>query len=104
MKVYIDRSATWARQTVRIYALDPAGPGVQRLWQSKGGGQWSFEEIHEGQSVDGMATIEMPLEMLEAIVAASHDILPPSAATDRHLKDAVTVRDRLLALIEGKPA
>lgn len=99
MKVYIDQRI--AANSVRLYVLDPGGPGVQRLWQSKGGDQWSFEEIREGQSVEGMATIEMPVPMLEAIVAAAHDILPPSAATDRHLKDAVAVCDRLLTLLEG---
>jgi hypothetical protein len=100
MKVYIDRSSTWARQTVRIYAVD-SGPGARRLWQSHGGDKWSFEDIREGQTNDAEPTFEMPLDMLEAIVAAAHDILPPSAATDRHLKDAVAVRDRLLTLLEG---
>lgn len=103
MKVFIDHQ--FQMNSVRLYVLDPAGPGAQRLWQSKGGDQWSFEEIKDGQAADHLpATIEMPMGMLEAIVAAAHDILPPSAATDRHLKDAVAVRDRLLTLIEGQPS
>jgi hypothetical protein len=98
MKVYIDHR--FQAGTVRLYVLDD-GPGRRRLWQSQGEGQWSFVDISEGAANDGEATFEMPVAMLEAIVAAAHDILPPSAATDRHLKDAVAVRDRLLTLLEG---
>jgi hypothetical protein len=88
--------------TDRPHLVVDSGPGVHRLWQSQGGDRWSFEDISEGrQTNDAEPTFEMPLDMLEAIVAAAHDILPPSAATDRHLKDAVAVRDRLLTLLEG---
>jgi hypothetical protein len=101
VKVYLDRN--WATTDVRIYVTQPAGLGVSYLWQLKGD-QWAREEIRNEVVNDDLGpTIAMPSEMLEAIVAAAHDILPPSAATDRHLKDAVAVRDRLLTLIERQP-
>jgi hypothetical protein len=84
-----------------IYVFSPAGPGLQRLYQSKGDGQWSFEEVKDGEDVGEIGpTLTVSKDMLEAIVAAAHDVLPPSAATDRHLKDAIAVRDRALAMVE----
>lgn len=73
---------------------------VRRVLQADGG----WEEIpiaegaHAGEPVK--PTLELPTDALEAIIAAAGDVLPPSAATDRHLRDAVEIRDRLLALVE----
>lgn len=35
-------------------------------------------------------------QTVEALVGAASDFLPPSQATDRHLADAIKVRDRLM--------
>jgi hypothetical protein len=35
-------------------------------------------------------------DVFRALIASGSDILPPSAATERHLADAIKVRDRLL--------
>lgn len=39
-------------------------------------------------------------QVIEAIISAGSDFLPPSQATDRHLADAIGIRDRLLSLME----
>jgi hypothetical protein len=55
----------------------------------------------------GRAGAEIPFflhvdpETLEAIVRASSDAVPASDATTSHLKDAIGVRDRLLAMVES---
>lgn len=52
----------------------------------------------EGGSVQ--PSLVMGREMFEAILRAGSDIMPPDAGTERHLKDAIAVRDRLLAIVE----
>lgn len=41
-------------------------------------------------------SLTLPGDIFKALVAAGSDILPPSASTERHLQDAIKVRDRLL--------
>jgi hypothetical protein len=41
-------------------------------------------------------------EALKAIIAEGGDHLPPSGAMQRHLDDAIGVRDRLLSLVEER--
>lgn len=45
-------------------------------------------------------TLRLHEDALEGLMAAAGDHLPPSAATERHLADAVAVRDRVLGLVE----
>lgn len=39
-------------------------------------------------------------EMLESLLAEAEKVIPASHATERHLTDVISVRDRLLALVE----
>jgi hypothetical protein len=41
-------------------------------------------------------------DMLEAFVSAACHEVPPGEAVERHLKDALSVRDRLLTLVEKR--
>lgn len=69
-------------------------------------GEW--EPIHdygatndEGAQVGTMPPgISLPAGVLDAIVAKATGTTPPQAATERHLNDAIAVRDRLLTLVE----
>lgn len=50
-----------------------------------------------GHHPDG---IYLPRGVLDAIVAKHTRTTAPEAATERHLEDAMAIRDRLLALVE----
>lgn len=52
-----------------------------------------------GEDVEPSGTVSR--DVIEALVAAGSDFLPPSGAMQRHLDDAISVRDRLLALVEN---
>jgi hypothetical protein len=49
---------------------------------------------------DVKPTLHLSGDALEALLAEAEKVIPASHATERHLNDAVAVRDRLLALIE----
>lgn len=72
---------------------------------------WLFQRMPEGTAIfdlDGSVretvptgaqpepSVEIDEAVLKSIVAAASDQLPPTAATDRHLADAIAVRDRLM--------
>lgn len=63
-------------------------------------GQW--EPITEqATSINpGDIGFNFPEGALDALVAAARNVTPTEPATERHLADAITVRDRLLALVE----
>ena len=62
----------------------------------------AFVEVAAGQSLPERPSLCIPNEMLQAIVDAATPQFPPSQTLDRHLQDAIKVRDRLLTLIEKK--
>lgn len=110
MKVKLEEN--FVADTVRIYIYDrvhESGASILRLEPGsteKSGGvtigrpaAFRWEEVP--LSVTPEPTLELRTEALEKIVEAASDILPPSAAVDRHLSDATGVRDRLLAIVEG---
>lgn len=45
-------------------------------------------------------TMVLPEEVIEGIVQEASDVMPPNGATERHLYDAIDVRNRLLSMIE----
>lgn len=57
------------------------------------------------ETQDPMATIppllRLDRDVLGALAAALADVQPPSSAMQKHLDDAIGVRDRLLVLIES---
>lgn len=65
-----------------------------------GGQVW--EEAVQGRV--GPPTLKLPQGALEALLAAAEKVIPASHATERHLLDAITVRDRLLKLVEDEAA
>lgn len=76
--IYRDTFAAGPRQQVKV-----VGPDL-------------FEnvEVAEGDRPD--PSLSLPSDLFGALITAGSDILPPSAATERHLADAIKVRDRLL--------
>lgn len=84
------------RRGVKVWVYrDDSRPAVLRLDET---GLERWDELAIG--VDVEPTLVLPEAALAAIVAEAGNVLPPSAATDRHLTDAVAVRDRLLTLVE----
>jgi hypothetical protein len=59
---------------------------------------WQLDEMVEGQAPPD-PTLIFPAGVLEAIVAAGTNLMPPDRAQAEHLKDAVKVRDVLLGLV-----
>ena len=57
-------------------------------------GRLTFEEVAQGKDV--APTLELQGDVWEALQAKINGILPPSAATERHLQDAIAVRERVL--------
>lgn len=61
----------------------------------------AWEEVAAGASWSDIApTLEAPTAVIAALATGIGDVLPPDRAMDRHLRDAVGVRDRLLAIVE----
>lgn len=88
------------RRRVNVYVIRTNGWGARWIWRpdsDAGEGQWlavdTVNERHEPSLVLGV-------DVWEALASAAADALPPSAATDRHLADAIGVRDRLLVMAE----
>jgi hypothetical protein len=86
----------WHRNTKRVIVLGRAYPGAPRGWL-RADGEW--EQLSEAAPPDEKIGFVMPEGALEAIVEAAGGIAP-QPATDRHLQDAIDVRDRLLAIVE----
>ena len=95
MNVHMQRS--WARMgyDITFYERDPFR--VARLNDNAMNGlTW---EVADEQS-EIAPTLHLPGDALEALLAEAEKVIPVSHATERHLTDAVTVRDRLLKLVE----
>lgn len=80
----------------RLIVVGFAYPGAPRSWL-KADGTW--EPLTETMLPPDDIGFLLPPGVLEAIVAAAGDIAP-EPATERHLQDAIMVRDRLLTLAE----
>jgi hypothetical protein len=89
----------WDRQTIAIWFWRPGDP-VLVAQQADEPGLWKDVEVERGARFPVEPSLELPVDLFEQLVGEASDFFPPSAATDRHLKDAVEVRDRLLALVE----
>ncbi len=48
----------------------------------------------------GIKPLTLPYHLLKALINAGSELLPPDKAMENHLKDSITVRDRLLTIIE----
>lgn len=98
MEARIERN--WPRRTVNVWLTQSHGAALQVL-QHKGGGDWSYVNLSESEILPVEPTFELPDGAVEALVKAAGDFLPPSAAIERHLKDAIGVRDRMISLVEA---
>lgn len=78
-----------------LYQRHGRGLDVFQYERDEDGFKWRIEPVYESA-----LTFELPRDALPALIEAASDFLPPSAATDMHLKDAIDVRDRALSLIE----
>jgi hypothetical protein len=67
------------------------------LLRMKPDGLWEWEKVEPAESIS--PTFTLPGDVFNALITEGADILPPSAATERHLADAIKVRDQLLALL-----
>lgn len=75
-----------------VWLFDPSFEGT-RVYALDG----SIREVREPGSVLAIKpSLTVDLEILKALVAAASKTLPPSAATERHLEDAIKVRDYVL--------
>lgn len=57
-------------------------------------GRLTFKDVHPLKDVQ--PTLELQSDVWEALHAEINGIFPPSASTERHLQDAILVRDRVL--------
>ena len=96
-KVRIEQA--WTRDAVKVWFYTPLANGTTRVHRLVGHDQWE-DVLVEANGLLPDPSLVLPASALGALVAEAGDILPPSAATDRHLKDTIDVRDRLLSLVE----
>lgn len=93
MNVRLERD--WARMgyAVTFYERDPL-----RVLRIDGDG-WRWEEIDAAETPS--PTLFLPPDAMEALLGEAEKVIPASHATERHLSDAIAVRDRLLDLVES---
>lgn len=91
----------WDRNSVQVWIYQTSTFDGLRLFQY--GGDVPWVDCSEGKTrLDyPPPSLELPRDVFEALVAEGAGVLPPDRAQDRHLTDAIKVRDRLLKLIEG---
>lgn len=101
MKAHVERD--WIRQSVNVWLFEawPASSGrgkVVRL--GDGARDVTLEDVPDGALP--APTFSLSDDAFEALIAAGVDYAPPSSAQAAHLQDALTVRDRLLTLVENE--
>jgi len=106
-KVHVDTTASWSTNTVDVYIYAPGPEHTTRVVQvgRAEDGQTTFTEVdvQQGEQMPG-PSFSLPDFMFKALIAAGAEVLPPDRAQASHLADAITVRDRLLTLIEKDQA
>lgn len=90
----------WTDRTVLVWLYSEVHSGGRAYLRCISGEAWEWQEVAEGEQVP--PTLVLPDACLKALVAEGADYAPASAATERHLLDTISVRDRLLALMEGE--
>lgn len=83
----------------RIIVLARPYPGAPTAYL-KGTGEWEAIEENARFPATPDFGIVLPEGALDAIVSKHLGVAAPTPATERHLTDAIMVRDRLLALVE----
>jgi hypothetical protein len=89
----------WQRMGHQVVVIGRAHPGAPSAWLTADG-EW--EPLKEAAMPGDPIGFRLPEGALDAIVDAYAKVAAPHPATERHLTDALAVRDRLLALVEKK--
>lgn len=96
MRVEVDRRA--ATKTLDVYVIQDGMGGSAQVWTPIGRGpEWT--EVEPGAEVP--VSLKLPEDVWVAMLAAGADVPAPSRAQHDHLADTITVRDRLLVLVEA---
>lgn len=93
MNVRLERNWAYDGYDVTFYERDD---GFRVLRFTDDGPRWMPAD--PGGRVE--PSLRLPAETLHALLAEAEKVIPASHATERHLSDAISVRDRLLALVE----
>jgi hypothetical protein len=96
-RVYI--APDFARMGHYVAIIGRAHPGAPTC-VLQADGEW--KPLEEGGHVQDWAGFRLPEGALDALVAEYRNVAAPHPATERHLNDAIDVRDRLLSLVEKK--
>lgn len=94
MKARIEEDVFTDRLKVWLY-LDGAPVQLLRLAAD---GPPTYVAVLDGETP--RPTLTIPRRALEALLREAQGFVPASDATTAHLNDAMSVRDRLLALVE----
>lgn len=73
---------------------------VARITEVGENGRVTITEEEVDNPFDIAPSMALPWWLLETLVKASSEHVDPEDATREHLKDAITVRDRLLSIVE----
>lgn len=91
----------WAREGHRVIVVGRPGPGAPRSYLKADGTWMPVSELHHlAAGEDRGVGFTLPEGALDAICAKYLGVAAPTPASERHLRDALTVRDRLLTLVE----
>lgn len=88
----------WEADGYAVWFYDKHPLRVYRLGEFSGTPSWISEVAPEDVESDPSLLIRS--DMLAALVQEAGKVIPATHATERHLIDAVAVRDRLLKLVE----
>lgn len=94
MRVVIERNEPM--RSVRVYVLRDSAEGGWAAMLENGAVLWRRVHDHSVPPV----FLALPLDVFAAIVGEGMSIVPESAVMERAWKDAISVRDRLLSIVE----
>ena len=98
MKAKIIRE--WHTDEVKVWLYDNTLSGELCIYKVSEDGRLIGKTMSKGAILPEDWCMRLPPDAIKALVDASLPEFPPSDATARHLQDAITVRDRLLAIVE----
>lgn len=91
----------WHTDEVKIYLREGFAGSRTLTYYTIGEDSRLVPHERDRQSLDAPpCALRLPREAVKSIVDAAMPGFPPSQTLDRHLQDAITVRDRLLKIVE----
>lgn len=97
MRVKVEHD--FIRDAMKVWFFTRRNETAVTVHRMVGDDQWQDEDVPSNGLMPEPSVV-LRRDMLEALVAAASDVLPPSGAQSAHLADAITIRDRLLTLVE----